>query len=429
MRIERRPWNGEAPYALAAEIRAALPSGAEITAQVAELVESVRAGGERRLMDLIEELDGVRLRHPVVAPEAIPAALGQIDAELRAALEVAAENIRRVAEAQVRAEPIEVRQPQGQGIRIADVAVRSAGIYVPGGRAPYPSTVLMGAIPARAAGVDRVVVASPPGPDGTPDPAVLAACAVAGVQEVYAMGGAQAIAALAYGNERVRAVDVIAGPGGPWVQEAKLLVSRQVGIDGYAGPSELAVIFDSTAPIEWVALDLCAQAEHGDDAPLVAISADSRALDRLAEALPRLAAERPSVSDATVHCIEAPDVRAALALCNELAPEHLELACSGASQLASMIRTAGCVFVGPEGATAFGDYAAGSNHVLPTGGAGRFQGPLGPSTFRRRIGVVEMNPASAAELGGVVDTIASAEGFVVHGESARVRGEGPPGHQ
>lgn len=426
MRIERQLWDGEAPYALAGSIRAAMPSGAEITAEVAELVASVRDGGEQRLMELIEELDGVRLRHPVVAPEAVPAALAQIPASLREALEVAAENIRRVAEAQVRAAPIEVSPPQGQRIRIADVPVRSAGIYVPGGRAPYPSSVLMGAIPARAAGVDRVVVASPPGPGGAPDPTILAACAIAGVQEVYAMGGAHAIAALAYGNERVRAVDVIAGPGGPWVQEAKLLVSRQVGIDGYAGPSELAVIFDATVPVNWVALDLCAQAEHGDDAPLVAISADKRALDQLEQALPRIASERPSVSDALVFCIEAPDVRAALALCNELAPEHLELACSGASQLANMIRTAGCVFVGPEGATAFGDYAAGSNHVLPTGGAGRFQGPLGPSTFRRRIAAVEMNPRSAVELGGVVETIAAAEGFVVHGESAQARAEGPP---
>jgi histidinol dehydrogenase len=427
MRVERRQWDGEAPYALAAEIRARTAPDTAISAEVAELVESVRSGGEARLMELIRELDGVELRHPVVAPEAIPAALGTIDDELRIALEAAAENIRRVAEAQVGPGPIEVTPPQAQRIRIAEVPVRSAGIYAPGGRAPYPSSVLMGAIPARAAGVDRVVVASPPGPDGSPHPAVLAACAVAGVQEVYAMGGAHAVAALAYGNERVRAVDVIAGPGGPWVQEAKLAVSRQVGIDGYAGPSELAVIFDSTVPAEWIALDLCAQAEHGDDAPLVAISADGRALDELERLLPALAAERPSVSDALVLCVEAPDVRAALALCNELAPEHLELACSGANGLAGMIRTAGCVFVGPEGATAFGDYAAGSNHVLPTGGAGRFQSPLSPATFRRKIGVVEMNPASAGELAGVVETIAAAEGFVVHGESARARADGPPG--
>lgn len=426
MRVERRLWNGESPYGLAAEIRSRTAPDAAIGAEVAELVESVRAGGEARLMELVAELDGVELRHPVVAPEAIPAALGAIDDELRTALETAAENIRRVAEAQVVSEPIEVDQPQGQRIRIAEVAVRSAGIYAPGGRAPYPSSVLMGAIPARAAGVDRVVVASPPGPDGTPHPAVLAACAVAGVQEVYAMGGAHAIAALAYGNERVRAVDVIAGPGGPWVQEAKLAVSRQVGIDGYAGPSELAVVFDATVPAEWVALDLCAQAEHGDDAPLVAISSDARSLDELERLLVAIATERPSVSDALVLCIEAPDVRAALALCNELAPEHLELACSGARGLASMIRTAGCVFVGPEGATAFGDYAAGSNHVLPTGGSGRFRGPLSPATFRRRIGVVEMNRDSAVELGGVVETISAAEGFVVHGESARARAEGPP---
>ena len=257
----------------------------------------------------------------------------------------------------------------------------------------------MGVIPAVAAGVGRVVVASPPGPDGLPHQGVLAAAGIAGAHEVYAMGGAQAIAALAYGTESVEPVDVIAGPGSPWVQEAKLQVSRVVGIDGYAGPSELMAICDADAEAAWLALDVCAQAEHGDDGVLVVASTDPGVLERIAVEVDRIATESPSVHEARVDLVEVPDLDAAVALAEALAPEHLELDCAGAADRALTITTSGCVFVGSRGGAAFGDYAAGSNHVLPTGGAGRFTGPLGPGTFRRRISRVTLDPSSAAATG------------------------------
>ena len=214
---------------------------------------------------------------------------------------------------------------------------------------------------------------------------------------------------------------MIAGPGGPWVQEAKLAVSRVVGIDGYAGPSELVAITDGSVEPRWLALDLCAQAEHGDDGLLVLIGIDDADLEALLEAVETVARESESVFDASLTAIEAPDRGAAIELAEALAPEHLQLACAGAEGLADSITRAGCVFTGALGATAFGDYAAGSNHMLPTGGAGRFAGPLGPGTFRRTISVVQMSPEAAVELGPVVDEIARAEGFVVHGASAAAR--------
>jgi histidinol dehydrogenase len=279
----------------------------------------------------------------------------------------------------------------------------------------------MGTIPARAAGVPRMVVASPPAASGRPDDAVLAACEVAGVDDVYAVGGAQAIAALALGTDTIAAVDVIVGPGNRYVTEAKRQLSGTVGIDGIAGPSELAVVADGTANPELIALDLCAQAEHGTDGLLVVISPDPALLDAVTERVEGLAAERSSVADANLASITAPGLELALSLADALAPEHLELAFQGADEASARGRVAGCVFVGSGGATAFGDYAAGSNHVLPTGGAARFGGPLGPGAFMRRTSVVHVGSAAAAELAPHVDALARAEGFPVHGESAQAR--------
>ena len=313
----------------------------------------------------------------------------------------------------------------GQRIEVAEVPVGSAAIYVPGGRAPYPSSVVMGVVPAKVAGVGRVVVASPPeAGTGRPAPAVLAAAAIAGADAVYAVGGAQAVAALALGTESIPAVDVIAGPGSPWVQEAKLQCSRHVGIDGYAGPSEIVAIVAEEVPPEWIALDLCAQAEHGGDGLLVAIGTDPAWLERLAEEIERVRNRDGDPGEATFDLVAVGDVEAAIALTEALAPEHAEVAAADAAALARRLTTSGCVFVGARSATAFGDYAAGSNHVLPTGGAGRFTGPLGPGTFRRRISRVEIGADAAAALAGTVDEIARAEGFPLHGESAVARSEG-----
>jgi histidinol dehydrogenase len=284
----------------------------------------------------------------------------------------------------------------------------------------------MSALPARIAGVPRVAVVSPPNAHGQVDPVVLAACAIAAVDEVYALGGPQAIAALAYGIESIPAVDVIAGPGNRFVTEAKRQVSGAVGIDGLAGPSELAIVADSKANVEWMALDLCAQAEHGADSPLIVISTDAALLDRLEARVGELAAKRPSVSDASLALVHSPGILNALALADAYAPEHLELAFVGADASIARERVAGCVFVGHGGATAFGDYAAGSNHVLPTDGAARFGGPLGPGAFMRRTSVVALDASAARQLAPHVAAIADAEGLPVHGESALARAEESP---
>ncbi len=281
----------------------------------------------------------------------------------------------------------------------------------------------MCAIPARVAGVGRVALASPPGPDGRLHPIVLAAAALSEVDEIFAMGGAQAIFALTYGTESVRHVDVIAGPGNAWVQDAKREVQGLVGIDSYAGPSELMVIAGHDAEPGWIALDLCAQAEHGDESPLLVAAVEEHVLDQIESAVAAAAQSRPSVTDAPLALVQVPDAEAAIDLANAYAPEHLELIEEDAALLADRVTTAGCVFVGRMGATAFGDYVAGSNHVLPTSGAGRFSGPLGPGTFRRTIATVEIPAEAATKLAPHVEAIADAEGFPVHGESAMIRSE------
>jgi histidinol dehydrogenase len=252
---------------------------------------------------------------------------------------------------------------------------------------------------------------------------VLASAALAGVTEIYAMGGAQAIFAFAFGTDSVAPVDVVAGPGNRWVVEAKRAVYGYVGIDSLAGPSELMVVADQGADPEWAALDLCAQAEHGGDGALIATATEGAVLDAIAAASKRAAAERPGVGEAPLALVLSPDLDNAIDLANAFAPEHLELLIEEGSavMLANQVTTAGCVFVGPHSATAFGDYVGGSNHVLPTGGTGRFSGPLGQSFFRRSIATVEIPPDAAAKLAPHVDTIARAEGFPVHGESAMIR--------
>jgi histidinol dehydrogenase len=279
----------------------------------------------------------------------------------------------------------------------------------------------MCAIPAQVAGIERIALASPPGSYGGLHPLVLAAAALCGLEEIYAMGGAQAIFALAHGTETVAPVDVIAGPGNEWVREAKRAVYGTVGIDSLAGPSELMLIAGHDTDPEWAALDLCAQAEHGADSPLVLVAVEEHVLDAVAAATESAAAARPEVADAPFALIAVPDLSDAADLANSFAPEHLELFEEDAALLAERITTAGCVFAGRYGATAFGDYVAGSNHVLPTGGAGRFTGPLGPGAFRRRIATVEIPGAAAAALAPPAEVLARAEGFPVHGESGMIR--------
>jgi histidinol dehydrogenase len=281
----------------------------------------------------------------------------------------------------------------------------------------------MCAIPARVAGVEQIALASPPGRDGRLSAPVLAAAALCGIDEIYAMGGAQAVFALVYGTDTVLPVDVVVGPGNVWVQEAKRDSMGIVGIDSYAGPSELMVVAGHDSDARWAALDLCAQAEHGAESPLVVTAVEAEVLDRIRAATESAAAERPSVADAPLALVQAPDLSDSIDLANFFAPEHLELLEADAALQADRVKTAGCVFVGRHGATAFGDYVAGSNHVLPTTRTGRFSGPLGPGTFRRRIASVEISAAAAAALAPHADALARAEGFPVHGESAMIRAD------
>jgi histidinol dehydrogenase len=423
MRGESLDWDGGDAPGLARRVRGLQPSLEEVADPVRVIVSAVRREGDRALEE-IESRFGAGpqwLGTFRQDPERIRTARERLDPGLVSALEVAARNVRAVAEAQL-AEGRTLDLEQGQSVALREVPVASAGVYAPGGEAAYPSTVLMGCIPAKVAGVERVALATPPGPGEQPlSDLVLAAASIAGADEVYAMGGAQAIAALAHGTESVAPVDVIAGPGNRYVQEAKRQVAGEVGIDGIAGPSELMVIAGDTANAEWIALDLCAQAEHGSDGLLVAAAVETVILDAISEAVEGVAGKHALADDVPLALIAVPDTESAVRLADAIAPEHLEILTEDAQLLARNITTAGCVFIGEGGATAFGDYAAGSNHVLPTGGAGRFQGPLGPGTFRRRIATVELTQAAARGLAPSVATLARAEGFPLHADSAEAR--------
>jgi histidinol dehydrogenase len=422
VKVSRFDWDGQNPSALAAQIRTLQPALGDVSEAVAEIIDAVREGGDRAVAELEARFGGGSGSGTMRQPDdAISTAPSRLEGELVSALETAAANIEAVAEAQL-ADEREVRLEQGQSVALREVPVASAGIYAPGGMATYPSTVLMGCIPAKVAGVGRVVLATPPvsGDRQSPD-LILAAAAIAGADEVYAMGGAQAIAALAIGTAGIPPVDVIAGPGNRYVQEAKRQLVGEVGIDGIAGPSELMVIAGDTAKSDWIALDLCAQAEHGLDGLLVAAAVETVILDGIEESVTRVAGERGIAEDATLALVAVPDTATAVTLANAIAPEHLEILTEDADLLAGTVTTAGCVFVGERSATAFGDYAAGSNHVLPTGGAGRFQGPLGPGAFRRGIATVEITQAAAQALAPTVATLARAEGFPLHAESVETR--------
>ncbi len=423
MRIERADWDGADATGFAGRLRALAPALGEVTAEVEQIVDRVQSGGDAGLREVAEGLGEAVPESFRVDPEAVAAAPGLLEPEVREAMRVAERNIEAVARAELeaRTRPATAELPEGHRVEVREEPVATAGVYAPGGRAAYPSSVLMCCVPARVAGVARTCVASPPGASGRPNAAVLAACAISGVRDVYAVGGAQAIAALAFGTETIDPVDLIAGPGNRYVTEAKRLVWGQVGIDGIAGPSELMVVADGTANPDWIALDLCAQGEHGDDSPLIVASPDIALLNRIEELVSELAPERPSVAEAPLALVATRGLEAALTLADAVAPEHLELAFQGADETAARARVAGCVFVGAGGAAAFGDYAAGSNHVLPTGGAARFGGPLGPGTFRRRLSVVTLSGASASALAAHVGALARVEGFPVHGESAEAR--------
>lgn len=407
----------------AATVRALWPPAPNVEADVRAIVEQVRDGGDAALRELAERFDpaGVAPDRLAVPAQEIEGALGWAEPEILDSMRVAIANVKAVAEAQIGHGAV-VELSDGHYVDIAEVPVRRVGAYIPGGRAPYPSTVIMCAVTARVAGVREIAVCAPPSvADARVHPMILAACALCGVNEVYRVGGAQAIAALAYGTESIKPVDVIVGPGSPYVQEAKRQVSGLVGIDSIAGPSELVVVASDDADPRLIALDLLAQAEHGPDSAVAIISADAPLIEMVVSVIQKLAGERPSVTDALLAVCQVPDTATGVALADAIAPEHLELIGDEAEDLAERVERAGAVFIGEMGATAFGDYVAGSNHVLPTGGAARFASALSPRTFRRRMARVSLTDEAAARLAPHGATIAEAEGFPVHGESMERR--------
>jgi len=413
------PWNNDVAATVAA-LRDFAPPAAEVSAAVTAIVADVRARGDEAVRAHTLRLDGVELPAEYAVPvEDLERHLADLGAELRRALELAAENVRAYHRREAPG-PWRRRLGQGQVVGQEVIPLAVAGLYVPGGLANYPSSVLMTAIPAQVAGVGRVVVCSPPRRGGGPAAGVAAACRLLGVDDLYPIGGAQAVAAMAFGTATVPRCDVIVGPGNAYVTEAKRQVMGQVGIDGLAGPSEVLVIADELADPEWLAADLLAQAEHGSGSMACLADIGGCMAEPVARAVEALGAEL-GIGHHNVAVVACPGREAAAALCNSFAPEHLELHTADAAALVGLIRNAGAIFVGPYAATAFADYAAGSNHVLPTGGSARFAQGLSVTAFQKRVAVVELDGAAAAALAPHVAAIADEEGLRAHARSARLR--------
>ena len=404
----------------------------DVEAGVRAIVDDVRARGDEAVVELTNRLDGraVAACAELEVPGARAArALDSIDRTLREALEAAAARIRAFHERQ-KEESWSCTEEDGAVLGQRVVPLDRAAVYVPGGRAAYPSSVLMNAVPARVAGVGEVVM-TVPAPGGELDPAVLAAARLAGVDRIWTIGGAQAVAAFAWGTETIPAVDKIVGPGNAWVSTAKRLVFGRVGIDSVAGPSEILVIADGTTPPEWVAADLCAQAEHDEDARAALVSPAPGYLDAVESELramvPRF--ERSAIIRASLErtgaLVLVRDLDEAVEVANFMAPEHLELSVAEPEALAERVRHAGAVFLGRHSSEVLGDYCAGPNHVLPTGRSARFSSPLGVYDFQKRMNVIRCSEAAARRLGATAVVLAEAEGLTAHARSAALRMAGP----
>ncbi|SEQ92766.1 histidinol dehydrogenase [Solimonas aquatica] len=403
--------------------------GAEVTRAVDEIIAQVRARGDAALLEYTQRFDRRSLSG--VAELEVPRAQWQAAWEaqpqdLREALQAAATRIRAYAEQQKIA-PFEFTDALGNRLGQQLRPLDRVGIYVPGGKAAYPSSVLMNAIPAKVAGVPEIIMVVP-APGGELNTVVLAAAHLAGVDRIFTIGGAQAVAALAYGTASVPAVDKIVGPGNAYVAAAKRAVFGRVGIDSIAGPSEILVISDAGSNPDWMAMDLFSQAEHGEDSESILISPDADFLDRVAEAmqrrvqsLPRAQTVRASIEGRGA-LIKVRDLAEACAISNHIAPEHLELAVEEPRALLPQIRHAGAIFIGRHTPEAFGDYCAGPNHVLPTSRAARYANPLGVYEFQKRSSLIECTPQGAQALAQIAGRIADAEGLQAHAQSARDRG-------
>jgi len=391
-------------------------------AEVAAICARVAAEGDAALHEFGARFDGWA---PApggdfrVPPHDVAAALERLDGADRAALEFAAKRIRDFHQQQLT--PGLSGPP---GLKLITRPVHRAGLYAPGGRAAYPSTVLMTAIPARVAGVKEVVLATPPRPDGSVPTAILAAAHIAGVDAVYRIGGAQAIAAFAFGTVSIPRVDVVAGPGNLYVTLAKREVFGAVGVDGIAGPTEVMVVADARARPDFIAADLAAQLEHDPLAMAVLLTDSSALADRVEEELGSLVGglERADIIRAATCClVVTKDLQEAVGLANDFAPEHLLIVSDDAERLATQIENAGAVFVGAYATVPLGDYAAGPNHTLPTSGAARFASPLGVHTFLKRTSVLSLNRGDVEMLRDAVVRLAAMEGLSAHAHAVEVR--------
>jgi histidinol dehydrogenase len=431
--ISRIDLRGRAPGQLTrAALAGVLPRAATDVEAAAALVrpvcDDVRRRGAQAVREYTLRFDGVDLATTVVPQEALAAALAELDPEVRRALEEAARRTRLVHQAQL---PPENPTQVAAGLTVTGrfVPVQRAGVYVPGGLVAYPSSVVMNVIPAQVAGVGAVAVASPPqaGRGGLPHPSVLAACALLGITEVHAVGGAQALAMFAYGTEDCAPADVITGPGNVYVAAAKRLLRGVVGTDGENGPTEVAVIADDTADPGFVAADLIAQAEHDELAACLLITPDPDLADRVSgelEVRVPAARHRDRVSKALASqsaCVLVDDLDAALAVSDAWAPEHLEIQARDPAKLAARVVNAGAVFAGAYAPVSLGDYLAGSNHVLPTGGTARHTSGLTVWPFGRLINVVECDEAGLAQAAPLIDALGGAEDLAAHVGAVRVR--------
>lgn len=395
---------------------------------VRAILRAVRTRGDEALLEYTNRFDrrqAASVAELELGQEALQAALARLDPAVVSALHTAAGRIRLYAEHQ-RLESWSFTEPDGTVLGQQVSPLDRVGIYVPGGKAAYPSSVLMNAIPAKVAGVGEIVMVVP-APEGELADAVLAAAAVAGVDRVFTVGGAQAVAALAYGTASLPAVDKIVGPGNIYVATAKAMVFGTVGIDMIAGPSEVLVLSDGRSDPEWVAMDLFAQAEHDEGAQALLISPDAAFLDAVAAAIERLlpGMERADIIRRSLQgrgaLIEARDMDEAIALTNRVAPEHLEISADGAADIAPRIRHAGAIFLGQFSAEAIGDYCAGPNHVLPTAGTARFSSPLGVYDFQKRSSLVMTSRHAAGPLGHTAAVLARAERLDAHARAAQLR--------
>jgi histidinol dehydrogenase len=395
-----------------------------VEATVRSIIADVRARGDAAVLEYAQRFDKVSARS--VSDLEIP--VGKLGEAARAvpgpqleALRSAHRRIRAFHEKQLQGS-WEYTEPDGTRLGQRVTPLERVGLYVPGGKAAYPSSVLMNAVPARVAGVPSLVMVCP-----NPDPLVLAAAELAGVDRVVAIGGAHAVAALAYGTASLPRVDKIVGPGNAYVAEAKRQVFGQVGIDMLAGPSEILVICDGSTPPEWVAMDLFSQAEHDESAQAILLSPDVRCLNAVQSAIERLLPEMPrrdtiaASLDARGALIETRDLDEACALANRIAPEHLELSVQDPEAWLPRLANAGAVFLGRWSSEAIGDYCAGPNHVLPTAGSARFSSPLGVYDFQKRTSIIAVTERSAATLGNIAAVLAQGEGLSAHARSAEMR--------